>query len=289
MPSESHISTQLERDLIWAINSPSLIRPNRDCGITDWNRLHTAEIDSNMLRSAFETAQPRQVGRYFEQLIHCYLKRIRRFDVLEHGLQIQENGQTVGEIDFVYRDGTGRLCHCETAVKFYLYYPDAEESGSQFIGPNAADTLERKMHRLFQHQLRLTDGRFEGIARREAHVRGRIFYHPQQRLPDCLPPYLSPEHLKGTWIRESELDLFETQSESSKFLLIRKPNWLAPETVASGSDRLLEIRELKDSLQQHFEERRTPQLVSGLIEHASGWRETVRTFVVSDQWPRELR
>lgn len=287
MPGSHRILTQVERDLIWTINSASLIRSSGEVAKSDWSQVHRSMIDSSLLASRLEATPHRRVGRYFEQLVRFYLETVRCFEIVAHGLQIHECGQTVGEIDFLYRDGDGLLCHCETAVKFYLHFPDAVECGSRFIGPNAADSFERKMQRLVEHQLQLSEGRFPEVARREAHVKGRIFYHPLQTPPDVFPELLSPDHLKSVWIRESELELLETPETVTRFLVLRKPHWLAPEIPTATDDRLLTVGEVSGFLEHHFSRRRTPQLISGLKEDENGWSETSRTFVVSDQWPHD--
>ena len=277
-----HILTQAERDLLWTVNSPSLIR--LDLESVERKPLAWVEqkFDSDRLHARLAAAAYRQVGRYFEELLHFYLEVTLGLEIVERGLQIREEGRTVGEIDFLYRDASGSLCHCESAVKFYLYVPEIIEGGSQFVGPNAADHFERKMRRLFDHQLRLSEGRFPDVVRREAFVKGRIFYHPLLNEPDLL----SAGHLKGTWIRESEIDLFAKLYPGMKFKVVRKPHWLAPEIVTASDQSLLTIDGLRKTLLQHFAERRTPQLISALTQGESCWEETSRTFVVSDQWPR---
>jgi uncharacterized protein len=279
--------TQAERDLLWTINSPSLIHTGRKDGKLEQPMPLEREFNSSVLHARLASTPHHRVGRYFEELVHFYLEVIQGFELVERGLQIQENGRTVGEIDFLYRDASGSLCHCETAVKFYLHLPEAFECGSHWVGPNAADNFDRKMQRLFEHQLPLSRGRFPDVVRREAFVKGRIFYHPLLDKPTELPERLSADHLKGTWIRESELHLLKHSNAATKFRIVTKPHWLAPEFTTAADSALLTVNDVMKSLQQHFNERRTPQLVSSLIEDNDGWHENNRTFVVSDQWPRD--
>lgn len=205
---------------------------------------HETDLNIDALESRLNGARTRRVGHYFEQLIHHYLDEMRGLEIVAHGLQIHEGGRTIGEIDFLYRNDHGVLCHMEAAVKFYLYLPGSNELGSQFIGPNAADTFERKMGRLFNHQLRLSEGRFPEVSQRHAFVKGRIFYHPLQPLPESLPVRLSHAHLHGSWIRQSELDLLAISSESRMFRVLQKPHWLAPEIVDVSDTTLQSIDEI---------------------------------------------
>jgi len=272
--------------MIWAINSPSLIRKSTEHS-PDWPACEPAEVVSESVQNFCDQHARHRVGQYFEDLVHFYLKAVLNNEIVEYGLQIQEGGRTVGELDFLYREAGGDLHHCETAVKFYLYIPESNESGSQFIGPNAADNFERKMQRLFEHQLKLSEDRFPGVVKREAFVKGRIFYHSLRDAPEELPAELAPDHLRGVWIYESELDWLRSIGDETKFRAVRKPLWLGPDLVKFDDSELRTVDEICGQLRQHFTERRTPQLINALIPHGEVWRESQRVFVVSDQWPND--
>lgn len=154
-------SPQEWRDLIWAVNSQSLLADG-SCPLTTCEAAAWSLIDPDEVVSFVRQEPTRRVGRYFELLLYFYLSRIRRADIIASGLQIQDDSRTIGELDFVFHDRAptevdrrsgARLIHWETAVKFYLWCPDRTVEGSHLIGPNAADTFERKINRLLQHQL----------------------------------------------------------------------------------------------------------------------------------------
>jgi hypothetical protein len=280
------MTSQAARDLIWAINSPSLIRPTSNCS-TDWPICRAADFDPSELQRFCDQNMQYRVGRYFENLVHFHLETVRRNQIVERGLQIQEDGRTIGELDFIYRDDEGTLRHCETAVKFYLYVAESNDSGSHLVGPNAADNFERKMRRLFEHQLTLGQRNFPNVTTREAFVKGRIFYHPQNSEPEEFPDLLAPDHLKGVWIRESELELLRESDSVTKFRIARKPHWLAPDQADFDDSNLQTADEILSRLTKHFAERRTPQLVNALSQGDEFWHESHRVFVVSDQWPND--
>ena len=281
------MTTQAADDLIWAINSPSLIQSFAGNASPNWPVCEESDFDPEALDSWCETRRQYRVGRYFENLVHFYLLLVCGFEIVKQGLQIEENGRTVGELDFLYRDQGSVLCHCETAVKFFLHTPESNDSGSHFIGPNSADNFERKTRRLFEHQLRLSENRFPDVGCREAFVKGRIFYHPLTPVPTVLPELLARDHLKGSWIRESELDLLGTSDAEARFRVARKPHWLAPDKAEFSDVTLLTANKMRLQLQEHFSQKRTPQLVNVLAERAVGWHESDRVFVVSDQWPHD--
>ena len=281
------MTTQAAGDLIWTINSPSLIQTPAGTLAPNWPACQESDFAPEALRSWCESRRPYRGRRYFQALAHFYLQSVCGFEIVEQGLQIQENGRTVGELDFLYRNQEGELCHCETAVKFFLHTPESNDSGSHFIGPNSADNLERKTRRLFEHQLRLSENRFPDVNRREAFVKGRIFYHPLTPAPTALPELLARDHLKGSWIRESELDLLEVSDAEARFRIARKPHWLAPDHADLADATLLTVDGLRLRLESHFTKKRTPQLVNALSENDEQWQESDRVFVVSDQWPHD--
>tara|TARA_R110002072_G_scaffold243821_2_gene403125 strand:+ start:120124 stop:120975 length:852 start_codon:yes stop_codon:yes gene_type:complete len=282
------MTTQAAGDLIWTINSPSLIRLPTGNGSSSWPVCRESDFDPEELHTWCESHRQYRVGRYFEDLIHFYLLSVRSFEIVEQGLQIEENGRTIGELDFLYRNQNGELCHCETAVKFFLHTPESNDSGSHFIGPNSADNFEKKTQRLFEHQLRLSEVRFPDVSHREAFVKGRIFYHPLTPAPTILPELLARDHLKGSWIRESELELLGLSDSNARFRVARKPHWLAPEQAALADETLLTVDGIRLQLENHFTKKRTPQLVTVLSKNKEQWQESDRVFVVSDQWPHNV-
>ena len=159
------------RDLTWAINSQSLLTES------PLARLDPSEVDPEHLRRFLEDDPSRRVGRYFERLVLYWLTHVRKVEVIASSLQIRDGNRTIGEIDLLFRDEQGRVTHWEIAVKFYLYLSSGTFIGSHYIGPNAGDTFERKMERLFDHQLPRSITHFPEVEVRQALVKGRMFYH----------------------------------------------------------------------------------------------------------------
>jgi len=298
--------SQAVRDLEWVLTSPSLIVPSiparEMCSSIESTNLNQFQ---NELAEFLHCESPRRdqyrVGRYFEQLVLFYLKQIRQVEIVASGLQIQAGSRTIGELDFVFRDESGQLQHWETAVKFYLFHPDPTESGSHLIGPDSRDNFEKKMQRLFEHQLPLSDKPFPDIAERHAFVKGRVFYHPESLPPRSLPDLLSPDHLRGVWLYRRDLDWLSRLAESngscmssSSYMarIVQKPLWLSPDVVADTSSdltakQLVPVEKTQAQLQQHFCESSSPRLVSLLARQSGEWREFERVFVVADSWPND--
>jgi len=272
------------RDLRWAIESPSLV-DEVNVSASDCNSVQLPTIDSGDLQIFLADYTSHRVGYYFESLIHYWLLKIRNVDFIGKRLQIQDGKRTVGEIDFLYRDEQNRLTHLETAVKFYLHDPQDNPSGSHFIGPNAADNFERKIKRLLEHQLPVSERAYPDIQRRIAFVKGRIFYHPQLTRPTALPDSLAADHLKNTWLRHADINWFHGVHADGLFRILRKPHWLSDEVGMTDDDSLLTTEQLTSQLNTHFSDSSHPNLISVLKPDSTRFREVDRVFVVHNSWP----
>ena len=276
---------QALRDLKWVVNSPSLLvdPPGAEPQVMELPGNHV-EVDGDRLIEFLESRQSHRVGRYFEALVHFWLDAVCGYEIVAAGQQVRNGKQTIGELDFVYRDDSRRLVHLEIAVKFYLHQPFRSVQGSHLIGPNSADTFERKTSKLFEKQLPLSRQVYKDITHRLALVKGRIFYHPEWPALKEPPTRLSPSHLEGEWLAEAELDLLAPEEDSNRFRVLKKPLWLS--SVGWPDSELdLEFEELKEALIRQFEVRPRPVLVSEFQSELGGVREVRRVFVVPDTWP----
>lgn len=304
------------RDLIWAVNSPSLLADN-SCSLATVEAVDWSLVDPDEVVTFVRQEPTHRVGRYFERLLYFYLSRVRRVDIIASGLQIRDDSRTIGELDFVFQDEESResgrqpaslLTHWESAAKFYLWIPNRTVEGSHLIGPNAADTFERKVNRLLQHQLPLgqTQQAAEelrkareacdsstvvgGVERVEsqAFVRGRIFYPAhfdgiRSDLTQCAHPcQLSSDHLRGVWIKESQLDVLEGLP-FDWFAFVEKPYWLAPPARFNLSAAMV-----IDQLRSHFRRSRFPRLLACCTSSVLSCDvDTRHVFVAPDEWPVE--
>ena len=124
------------------------------------------------------------------------------------------------------------------------------------------------------------------MARSQAFVKGRIFYPAEfgrlhGHLSECAHPVeLSPDHLRGIWIKESQLELLEGLSFDS-FAFVEKPYWLAPPECFEFSAAMV-----FDQLRLHFRRSRFPRLlVCARYSALSDGVETQHLFVMPDEWP----
>ncbi|WP_298864489.1 DUF1853 family protein [uncultured Gimesia sp.] len=284
-PTPDILESQYQRDLKWTIQSPSLIIDSQEeNGIYDFE--NATSIDERELKAFLAPYAKFRVGQYFEGLVLYWLDKICHLKIVAQQQQIREGNQTIGEIDFLFEDAAGRLNHWETAVKFFLYYPEDNTTGSHFIGPNVSDWFEKKVKRLLQHQLPFGKKNFPEITLSKAFVKGMIFYHPHVTPPTQLPEKMSAAHLRGTWIHHSELSWLNDPSKERLFRVMHKPYWLSPEVSSSENKDQKSFEELKSELETHFMNKEWPVLISVLTCQQSICHEIDRVFVVAESWPQ---
>ena len=268
---------QLLRDLDWAISSPLLMRGETENPI--------AAIGG--LPPLAERYSGHRVGYYFESLIGHWLQSGDDIEILASGLQVREGGRTLGELDFVFSDRSGRVRHWEVAVKFYLYCADQQVAGSHFIGPNARDTFERKWDRIQRQQLPLCHRVFPRVDECSAFVKGWIFYQPEQVAPHALPEGMMPDHLRGIWLHHAELAWLEAAGRARgwAFCVLHKPFWLADLILGEADPPPACFASLGAELDRQFADAKHPVMISALRHCGGRWREDERVIVVPDAWP----
>lgn len=307
----------LVRDLAWVMASPSLLNSVNDrmAGIVSdaqcqefiqanlgW--LQALDDEPAPLISALSNQKSSRLGYYFEGLVAYWLRQKISDGYFESHLKVTANKSDLGEFDFLF-SANKRFYHWETAVKFYLY--TSNHSGEvSWYGPNANDTFYKKLSRMIQHQVRLSE--FEdaesllakrGIdrAQLEANIflKGYLFYpltgdfsNAEFAVANCV---ISSTHLKGWWLRVSELkDRFvDLASQNNlRWRQLPKHEWLAPRVYCDdeGLQSLLTQDLIESGLHLEFEKSDQARLIAGYSQDQQGnWREQTRGFIVNRRWP----
>jgi hypothetical protein len=109
------------------------------------------------------TDQPRapspRLGRRAERLMEFFLRhgpthRLVAANIPLRHVSPKGDCTTVGEIDFLLQDSSGRPWHWELAVKFFLCTATGRQaSAADFIGPDRAETFDTKLRKMFERQL----------------------------------------------------------------------------------------------------------------------------------------
>jgi len=268
---------------------------------------------------AFVHALPNpRLGLYFETLYDALLTHLLGWQVLARNLPIRAGGLTLGELDFVVRNPhTGQVEHHEIAVKFYLGYQAQLQAPAQWLGPNPADSLEGKAHRMQDEQRRRSQLPEAQVALVGAGLVGaglpanlfrlqasshmpsdrlqasshtntlplptRLFmpgylFHPHDGSTIALPPLVPATHARGTWRRLDDA----LQADKTGWVSLVKPHWLGP-WQQTHTPKEAPVHEALQEIALSA----TPRLFARVDWDAGEelWRETARFFVVPAAWP----
>lgn len=238
-----------ERSLKMALPTLRALEKNPEC------------LSSSLKRSAHQHKRVR-LGVYFEHLVYFWFEAILNASPLIRERQvftlIGREKVTLGALDLVgglRRDQLNTLCihpqdtrsngiiHLEMASKFYLKVPKDKahppitkclpQQLFRYLGPNERDSFGRKLHRLYTHQLPLSQKQETidllkkekiQITDRTRWMKGRLFDHILASNSDL--------KYQNIWLKKQEISsLYECYASSTKMIravLCEKPNWLAP-------------------------------------------------------------
>ena len=289
------------RSLAWLLDAPGLLNP--DAALwggkiasldPDPDRLATwlAGLDAapDRVHAYLNMPTISRLGRYAEKLLAFYFAE--HGTLVAHGLQVQAaRNDTVGEFDFLLRDGA-ELVHWELATKFYLFEaPGKVEGGDYFIGPNLADTLGAKMQKILHRQLALSLHPAaqaylpQPVLHARALIKGWLFYHRDDSVA-LASSGVAEAHCRGFW---RTLEEFQ-EVDGGCFCVLPRLSWLAPARVplCEGLSR----DAMAEWLIRHFAQDAMPVMVALLRKEAGTGNsddqpmalEMARGFIVPDDW-----
>jgi hypothetical protein len=127
-----------------------------DTSITGLSTFDLSVLD---LPTDFDFTLPSNVrlGHLAEKVVSELIKASANYKLLFENVQIIENKNTIGEIDFIIEEiKTKQIIHLELAYKFYLFDPSlSSQPINNWIGPNRNDSLIQKLGKLKTKQFPL--------------------------------------------------------------------------------------------------------------------------------------
>ena len=293
-----HLHDPHVRALAWLLTSPNLLDSNSvqwshhiaTLLIDDTDHVHDwlSGLDQHpsVLHQALEIHKHKRLGHYAEDLLAFYLQHQGKLHA--RNLQVnQENRQTMGEFDFLIQLPAG-LLHWEIATKFYLFHCDETIServpdAYDFLGPNLADTLGAKMHKIIKQQLALSHNMTaklmlsQPVMRAQALVKGWLFYHTSHQTHLTLEG-IAPDHCRGFWWTLADLEKIAIPHA----LVLPRLAWLAP--AQCDEDQVLDRLALLETLHRQMQRDQMPVMVAIMSKHGAVMQEFCRGMVVPDDW-----
>jgi hypothetical protein len=291
-----HLRRARVRALAWLLDAPDLL----DIHDPRWEgRVATVgpmtpetagwlaqlDQDPSTLDAALGTRVHTRLGLYAEKLMAFYFAWRGR--LVAHGVQVRAGpNATIGEFDFLLDAGPDGVEHIEFATKFYLLqgevHGDIDAAFDSFVGPNLADSLGRKMRKVFDRQLQLGSHPAaqaflpRPVVSAKALVKGWLFYPAGSYFA---MDGIAAGHCRGFWCALSELG----EMDADRFLILPRLQWLAPFRALSAT-WMLDRAQLVAELASQFETSGTPVLVAVVREQSGSIVETERGFIVPDDW-----
>ena len=249
-------------------------------GVDEW--LQNLDCQPDVLNNYLDLQPFARLGRYAEKLMAFFLEE--KGVLFAHGIQVRAGkNSTIGEFDFLLRINE-QLIHWEFATKFYLLEASgAGDDADYFVGPNLADTLGAKMHKILDRQLLLSTHPAaqihfpEPVSCAQALVKGWLFY-PEDELQQASLFGTSATHCRGFWCTFSET----MNLNAERYAILPRLQWLAPAKLLA--QQTMDRQALQSYLAEYFIDDTKPVLVVLLEINGDMALETSRGFIVPDDW-----
>lgn len=249
-------------------------------GVDEW--LQNLDRQPDVLHRYLDLQPFARLGRYAEKLMAFFLEE--KGVLFAHGIQVRAGkNSTIGEFDFLLWINE-QLIHWEFATKFYLLEASgAGDDADYFVGPNLADTLGAKMHKILDRQLLLSTHPAaqihlpEPVSCARALVKGWLFY-PDDEFQKVSLFGTSATHCRGFWCTFSEAMSLNAQ----RYAILPRLQWLAPAKLPA--QQTMDRQALQSYLAEYFIDDTKPVLVVLLEINGDMALETSRGFIVPDDW-----
>jgi hypothetical protein len=204
-----------------------------------------------------------RLGFLYQYLCSKLLENSPRYELIAEEIQLNnQSGQTIGAVDLILKNReTNALEHWEVAIKFYLLHEGL------WYGPNAHDKLHKKLDRMLNHQLKMSQRKefhqqlsLTQIPSEHLLIQGRLYVNPfsQEPIPsECLGFELNPNQISGYWCYQRQWEQI-----GEPLYALPKPLW------AIGSNECLKPID-----------KPTGRFIHAQTKSGQFW------FIVEDTWP----
>ena len=293
---------QAVRDLAWCCFSAPMMHelPESEAVMLPFNNeqlwpwLYALDQQPDNLLTHIAQVKSTRLGVYYETLWRFYFSQHAEWDLLQHNLQVERDGITLGAFDFLCRRGS-EYWHIETAVKFYLCNANNEQTAHHWhhwIGPSTQDRLDLKLAHLRQHQLPLHQTAEAKIQLQTLYpeastwntglcLQGYLFSPVRT---DYRPAFSQENHGRGHWWDLKDFLRYLCEQTERKWIIVERQRWLSP-IHSTDDNELVGGSDLMQQLQHQVGEMKRPLLLAAMKKVSAednNWQEDWRGFVVPE-------
>lgn len=217
------------KDLYYLIHSDSLIRSHQeitlfpqvlnDCLKDGLESICAYADTNNIVIQQLNQAKQLRLGKYCEELLAFYFNIHPEFKILEKNWQINREGITYGEVDFILQTNS-KVFGLETSFKCYGQF---DEGLLGWEGPKRKDSFIKKLDKVQSHQIPVfkSEEVLEKYGKFPAYffVKGHLFGSPRYAKDSN---FKEIEFQTINWSKTAQLNL-----KNRNILLFPKSAWIS--------------------------------------------------------------
>ncbi|MCG9971711.1 DUF1853 family protein [Christiangramia crocea] len=175
------------------------------------------------------------LGKRMESFFEIAINHSERYRLIDSNIQIIENKQTLGEIDFlVYDEQYEKPLHVELVYKLYIYDENLAPEINRWIGPNRKDSFSEKLDKLKNRQFPIlfkpeTLKYLKNLGLQQEEIEQQICFKAKLFTPagfqDPRTAEINTECYSGKWFNFTEFSRFKGQD--NLFFSPPKRSWSA--------------------------------------------------------------
>ncbi|TBW29299.1 DUF1853 family protein [Gramella sp. KN1008] len=247
-------------------STPSIFPQNKNLSVRSFS-FPDVEINSAIVNDLENIVHPRNsvLGKRMESFFEIAIKHSERYDLIDSNIQIIENKQTLGEIDFLLYDKL-KACplHVELVYKLYVYDEQLSPEINRWIGPNRKDSFSEKLEKLKNKQFPIlykpeTLTYLEKLGLAPQDIEQRLCFKAKLFTASDLPiqkdenNIINSDCFSGELYRFSEFEKFNWQQ--NLFFSPQKKYWSASPAT---NPEWLDYNDIVKNIKSLFERQRAP-------------------------------
>lgn len=281
---------QAVKDLAWITQAPMI---SQSVDLNRWWKPNVTDLLNQLnqnpapLIEVLANCKSHFLGSYFEVLFSFAIRHLSLLKIILEHQQITDAGRTLGEVDLLVLDPDGEVHQFEIAIKFYLQVKAQQEE--HWIGPNKNDSLAKKTHRAWAHQLQVlqTQAGHEMLLSVNIDPAHNEIQHHLMIFGYRYFQYQREDNEGGersltnnVWMRLSELKALAPHIQWMMALI--KPYWIASpiDVDVKKSTPMLCFTQLEKT----FEVDPRPQHFLMSCDNSQGTESFKRVFIVPNSW-----